>query len=180
MRGIIADSRKLIDEAIKLPPEARAALAGALIESLDEAVDEDAAAAWEAELAARVRELDAKSVKPIPWREARRIIAGWPWDLPIEFHPAAAAEAAAARAWYAARIGSAAASLPAEIDLACERFAGAFHRHPVHVSGTRRYLMRRSPFHVVDCVPADPGEPIVFVAVAHGYRRPGHWHDRST
>jgi putative addiction module component (TIGR02574 family) len=73
---MIPDTRKLIDEALKLPPEARAALAGTLIESLDEAVDEDAAAAWEAEIAARVRELDAKSVKPIPWKEARRIIAG--------------------------------------------------------------------------------------------------------
>ena len=73
---MIPDTRKLIDEALKLPPEARAALASTLIESLDEAVDEDAAAAWEAEIAARVRELDAMSVKPISWREARRIIAG--------------------------------------------------------------------------------------------------------
>ena len=70
------DTRRLIDEALKLPPEARAALAGTLIESLDEAVDEDAAAAWEVEIAARVRELDARSVRPIPWSEARRIIAG--------------------------------------------------------------------------------------------------------
>ncbi|MGE0144381.1 MAG: addiction module protein [Planctomycetota bacterium] len=73
---MIPDTRKLFDEALKLPPEARAALASRLIETLDEAVDEVAAAAWEAEIAARVRELDAKSVKPISWREARRIIAG--------------------------------------------------------------------------------------------------------
>jgi putative addiction module component (TIGR02574 family) len=73
---MIPDTRKLIDEALKLPPEARAALASTLIDSLDEAVDEDAAAAWEAEIAERVRELDAKSVKPISWKEARRIIAG--------------------------------------------------------------------------------------------------------
>ena len=70
------DTRKLIDEALKLPPEARAALAGSLIESLDETVDKDATAAWEAEIAERVRELDDGSVKPIPWSEARRIIAG--------------------------------------------------------------------------------------------------------
>ena len=101
-------------------------------------------------------------------------------DLPIEFHPAAAAEAAAARAWYAERSSSAAAAFLAEIDLACERIAEAPHRYPIHVSGTRGYLMRRFPFHVVYRVPADPGESIVVVAVAHDYRRPGYWHDRST
>jgi putative addiction module component (TIGR02574 family) len=70
------DTQRLIDEVLKLPAEARAALAGSLIESLDEAVDEDASAAWEAEIAERVRQLDDGSVKPIPWSEARRIIAG--------------------------------------------------------------------------------------------------------
>ncbi len=70
------DTQKLIDRVLRLPPEARAALVGALIESLDETVDEDATAAWETEIAKRVRELDDGSVKPIPWSEARRIIAG--------------------------------------------------------------------------------------------------------
>jgi hypothetical protein len=32
--------------------------------------------AWEAEVVVRVRQLDDGSVKPIPWSEARRIIAG--------------------------------------------------------------------------------------------------------
>jgi len=70
------DTQKLIDAALKLPPGARAALAGTLLESLDDAVDEDAASTWEVEIAKRVRELDENSVKPIPWSEARRIIAG--------------------------------------------------------------------------------------------------------
>lgn len=70
------DTQELIDRILRLPPEARAALVGTLIESLDETVDEDATAAWEAEIAKRVRELDDGSVKPIPWSEARRIIAG--------------------------------------------------------------------------------------------------------
>ncbi len=68
------ETRKLIEEALKLPPEARAALAGSLIESLDESLDADAAAAWEAEIAERVGQLDDGSVKPIPWSHARRII----------------------------------------------------------------------------------------------------------
>jgi putative addiction module component (TIGR02574 family) len=71
-----SDTQELIDRILRLPPEARAALVGALIESLDETIDEDATAAWEAEIAKRVRELDEGSVKPIPWSEARRIIAG--------------------------------------------------------------------------------------------------------
>ena len=70
------NTQKLIDEALKLPPEARAALAGSLIESLDDTIDDDAVAAWEAEVARRVVELDDSSVRPIRWSEARRIIAG--------------------------------------------------------------------------------------------------------
>lgn len=70
------DTRKVIDDALKLPPEARAALAGSLIQSLDDTVDTDATAAWEAEVAERVRQMDNGSVKRISWSEARRIIAG--------------------------------------------------------------------------------------------------------
>jgi hypothetical protein len=39
------DPSKLLAEALKLAPEARAALASSLLESLDEAVDEGAEAA---------------------------------------------------------------------------------------------------------------------------------------
>ncbi len=69
-----SDPSKLLEEALKLPPNARAALAGSLLESLDQEVDEDAEAAWEAEIARRVEELDSKSTRPIPWSEARRKI----------------------------------------------------------------------------------------------------------
>lgn len=70
------DPAKLLEDALRLPPEARAALAGSLIESLEESVDEDAEAAWQAEVARRIRALDDRSVKPIPWSEARRKIVG--------------------------------------------------------------------------------------------------------
>lgn len=69
------DTSKLLKEALKLPPEARAALAGCLLESLEEALDPDSEAAWEAEVAARVKELDSSAVRAIPWSEARRSIA---------------------------------------------------------------------------------------------------------
>lgn len=70
------DISKILEEAMRLPPEARAALAGSLLESLDETLDEGMESAWEEEIAKRVNELDSGTVKPIPWSEARRAIAG--------------------------------------------------------------------------------------------------------
>jgi putative addiction module component (TIGR02574 family) len=59
-----------------LPPEARAALAGALIESLDEGVDERAEELWAEEIERRQRELDRGQVRTVPWSQARRAIQG--------------------------------------------------------------------------------------------------------
>jgi len=73
---MMPNTRDLLEQALKLPPEARAALAGSLLESLDEDVDDDAARRWDEEIAKRVRELRSGQVTPIPWSEARRIIAG--------------------------------------------------------------------------------------------------------
>ena len=70
------ETLKLLEESLKLPPEARAALAGSLLESLDEGIDEDAEAAWEAEIGRRVKELESAGKRPIPWSEARRRIFG--------------------------------------------------------------------------------------------------------
>ena len=61
-------------EALKLPAVARAALAGVLLDSLDEVVDEDAEDAWSIAIAQRVREIERGSVKSIPWSEVRRSI----------------------------------------------------------------------------------------------------------
>ncbi len=69
------DPNDLLKEVLKLPPEARAALAGSLLDSLDQEVDEDAETAWHAEIDRPLRNLDSGKVKPIPWSEARRRIA---------------------------------------------------------------------------------------------------------
>jgi putative addiction module component (TIGR02574 family) len=61
---------------LKLPVEARAFLAGSLLGSLDERVDIDAEAAWEAEVIRRVEELDTGVVQPVSWADARRDIFG--------------------------------------------------------------------------------------------------------
>ena len=58
------------------PPEARAALAGTLIDSLDETVDTDAESAWEAEIVMRLKEIDEGKVNLVPWAEARARIVG--------------------------------------------------------------------------------------------------------
>jgi len=66
---------ELLQKALALPPEARAALAGSLLESIDGTVDASAEEEWNREIARRIGELDSGKVKPIPWEEARRQIS---------------------------------------------------------------------------------------------------------
>jgi putative addiction module component (TIGR02574 family) len=69
------DSAEILKEALALPIEARAGLAGSLLDSLDTDVDEDAEAAWATEVNRRVAELDSGAVKTIPWAEVHRRLA---------------------------------------------------------------------------------------------------------
>ncbi len=69
------DVSELLKKALALPPEARAALAGSLLDSLDETVDASAEEAWNREIARRIEELDTGKAKPVPWPEARRQIS---------------------------------------------------------------------------------------------------------
>ena len=71
-----SDTTSILRELLKLPPEARAALAGSLLDSIDETVDPDLEAEWEREISTRLEELDNSDVKAVPWSNARRIIAG--------------------------------------------------------------------------------------------------------
>jgi putative addiction module component (TIGR02574 family) len=68
------DSAKILEEALKLPIEARAALAGSLLESLDEVVDENVEAKWVDEINRRINDLNSGKAKAVPWSEARRRI----------------------------------------------------------------------------------------------------------
>jgi putative addiction module component (TIGR02574 family) len=70
-----ADVSELLKKALALPVEARAALAGSLLDSLDDTVDESAEEEWKQEIARRIEELDSGKVKPVPWAEARRRIS---------------------------------------------------------------------------------------------------------
>lgn len=78
----MADLKKILERALELPDEARAALAAELLGSLEEDVDEDAEAQWSQEIASRLRELDSGAVKAVPWSEARPAILGVAEDEP--------------------------------------------------------------------------------------------------
>ncbi|MBZ0150092.1 MAG: addiction module protein [Planctomycetes bacterium] len=68
----MTDVKDLLQRAMALPPEARAALAGSLLESLDGATDADAETAWSVEIERRMHELDKGGVQPLSWSETRK------------------------------------------------------------------------------------------------------------
>ncbi len=94
----------------------------------------------------------------------------------LEVLSAAAEEAREAIKWYAARNAVAAAGFEVEVRLAFDEIASAPERWPVHVEGTRRFLLDRFPYEVVYLVGADR---VVVIAVAHCKRRPGYWRERA-
>lgn len=67
---------KLLEEALRLSPEARAALAGSLLDSLEEPPDPAAEALWEVEISQRIRDIEDGSARMMPWFEVRRAIPG--------------------------------------------------------------------------------------------------------
>ena len=73
--GMKREAAEILKDALELPTEARAALAGSLLDSLDTEVDEEAEAAWAAEVNRRVAELDGGAAKTVPWAEVRRRLA---------------------------------------------------------------------------------------------------------
>ena len=62
---------ELLQKALALPEADRAALAGSLLESLDQVVDADAEAAWQNEISRRISDLDSGRAKTVPWEELR-------------------------------------------------------------------------------------------------------------
>ena len=64
---------EILDDALALPAEARAMIAGSLIESLDEdAPDERVEELWSAEIARRIADIDAGRVQLVPWSDVRQ------------------------------------------------------------------------------------------------------------
>jgi len=56
------DAAELLKDALELPPEARAALIGSLLDSLDTEVDQDAEEAWRDEIRVRLQGIDSGAI----------------------------------------------------------------------------------------------------------------------
>jgi putative addiction module component (TIGR02574 family) len=66
--------QRILEQALRLSPGARAKLAAKLIESLDEADEDDVEAAWAVEILRRRKELESGAVKAVPRDEALKQI----------------------------------------------------------------------------------------------------------
>jgi len=67
----MSDTTKVLSDALELLPDARAALAAKLVDSLDAIVDEDAEAQWAEEIERRLADVEAGRVTRVPWSEVR-------------------------------------------------------------------------------------------------------------
>ncbi len=65
------EAQELFRKALALPDKERADLAGALIDSLDDTVDENADAAWQKEIVRRLEEVRSGKVKTTSWGQVR-------------------------------------------------------------------------------------------------------------
>ena len=54
-----SEATKLLEAALKLPPEVREAMGGSFLDSLDTTVDADVETDWEQEIAGRLKDLDS-------------------------------------------------------------------------------------------------------------------------
>lgn len=74
LEGMKSDEKNIIDKALQLPPEARAALAGSLLESLEDLgnIPDETELLWQQEISRRIAALDAGKLDTLPWHEVRR------------------------------------------------------------------------------------------------------------
>ena len=93
----------------------------------------------------------------------------------LEVLPAAVAEAVAAAGWYRERDERVAGAFEDDLARAFAEIERTPEAWPVHLHGTRRFLLRRFPYEVVYKVYP---EVALIVAVAHCKRRPGYWRRR--
>jgi putative addiction module component (TIGR02574 family) len=69
---MLQDAQELLKKALALPDKERADLAGSLIDSLDDSVDENAEAAWQEEIVRRLEDVPSGKVKTTSWDEVRQ------------------------------------------------------------------------------------------------------------
>lgn len=94
---------------------------------------------------------------------------------PAEFHPEAAIELEAAVDFYDRHSPGLGVDLRKEVEAAVERIRATPLRWSPYSKRTRRFLIRRFSYLVIY---RELSTKILIIAVAHGSRRPGYWHDR--
>jgi putative addiction module component (TIGR02574 family) len=72
MAQMTSEVSKLLERALSLSVEEQEALADSLISNLGGKVDEGVQAAWDAEIAKRIADLDSGRARTIPWTEVRK------------------------------------------------------------------------------------------------------------
>jgi len=71
-QGMKQDAQELLKKALALRDKERADLAGSLIDSLDDTVDENAEAACQEEIVRRLEDVQSGKVKTTSWDEVRQ------------------------------------------------------------------------------------------------------------
>jgi len=69
---MMQEAQELLKKALALPDKERADLAGSLIDSLDDTVDEKAEAAWQKEVVRRLEDVQSGKVKTTSWDDVRQ------------------------------------------------------------------------------------------------------------
>jgi putative addiction module component (TIGR02574 family) len=69
-------SLEILEKALALSQEERSQIAASLVQSLDDAMDEDAESTWQQEIANRAAELASGKAKTVPREEVQRRISG--------------------------------------------------------------------------------------------------------
>ena len=69
---MMQEAQELLKKALALPDKERADLAGSLIDSLDDIVDENAEAAWQKEVVRRLEDVQSGKVKTTSWDDVRQ------------------------------------------------------------------------------------------------------------
>jgi len=70
-RAMAIDPGEILRQALSLPPEARAALADSLLDSIDSERDEQVEEKWREEIKGRIVELESGAVQTTRWPEVR-------------------------------------------------------------------------------------------------------------
>ena len=95
--------------------------------------------------------------------------------MKFRFHPEARAEYLSAAKFYHQRQPGVEVRFIEAIEEAIRKVVASPHRWRVLEGDVRRCLARVFPYAILYAI---EGEEIIIIAVAHGSREPGYWHNR--